>query len=63
MLDWLDKTLHDGDVFFDVGANVGIYSLFHQLDQTIRGHVFCSFLVLVPRKELERRLEKNRASV
>jgi len=37
--------------------------VFHQLDQTIRGHVFCSFLVLVPRKELERRLGKNRASV
>ena len=33
--------------------------VFHQLDQTIRGHVFCSFLALVPRKELERRLEKT----
>ena len=31
MLDWLDKTLHDGDVFFDVGANVGIYSLYAAL--------------------------------
>jgi hypothetical protein len=27
------------------------------LDETIRGHVFCSFLALVIRKELDRRLE------
>ena len=31
MLNWLDETLHDGDVFFDVGANVGIYSLYTAL--------------------------------
>ena len=30
----------------------------HKLDETIRGHVFCSFLALVVRKELDRRLEK-----
>ena len=28
MLDWLDEKLHDRDVFFDVGANVGIYSIY-----------------------------------
>ena len=33
--------------------------VFHLLDQTILGHVFCSFLALVPRKELERRLKKT----
>jgi FkbM family methyltransferase len=27
-LDWLDKELKDGDVFFDVGANIGLYSLY-----------------------------------
>jgi len=32
--------------------------IFHQCDETIRGHVFCSFLALVLRKELLRRLEK-----
>jgi len=32
--------------------------IFHQRDETIRGHVFCSFLALVLRKELNRRLEK-----
>lgn len=31
--------------------------IFHKRDETIRGHVFCSFLALVVRKELEDRLE------
>ncbi len=31
--------------------------IFHQRDDTITGHVFCSFLALVLLKELERRLE------
>jgi len=30
--------------------------IFHQLDQTIRGHVFCSFLALVLKAELEQRI-------
>src|SRR3977135_4759618 len=30
--------------------------IFHKLDQTIRGHVFCSFLALVLKKELEHRI-------
>ena len=30
--------------------------IFHKCDETIRGHVFCSFLALVLRKELEDRL-------
>jgi transposase len=31
--------------------------IFHQRDDTIRGHVFCSFLALVLRQELQARLE------
>jgi len=31
--------------------------VWHKCDETIRGHVFCSFLALVLRKELEDRLE------
>lgn len=31
--------------------------IYHQTDEAIRGHVFCSFLALVLRKELEDRLE------
>src|SRR6516165_3911120 len=30
--------------------------IFHKLDETIRGHVFCSFLALVLKKELEDRI-------
>jgi transposase len=30
--------------------------IFHQRDETIRGHVFCSFLALLLRKELRDRL-------
>lgn len=33
--------------------------IYHKVDDTIRGHVFCSFLALVLRKELETRLEKR----
>jgi hypothetical protein len=32
--------------------------VFHKTDETIRGHVFCSFLALALRKELDHRLEK-----
>ena len=31
--------------------------VYHKVDDTIRGHVFCSFLALMLRKELETRLE------
>ena len=31
MLDWLDINLQKGDTFFDVGANVGIYSVYAAL--------------------------------
>jgi Transposase DDE domain len=33
--------------------------IYHQKDETIRGHVFCSFLALVLRQELERRLAQQ----
>jgi transposase len=44
-------------VFRDVKSLPATRPIFHQRDQTIRGHVFCSFLALVMRKELDRRLE------
>jgi len=37
--------------------------IFHKCDETIRGHVFCSFLALLLRKELENRLEQNGLTV
>jgi hypothetical protein len=33
--------------------------IYHQRDETIRGHVFCSFLALVLRQELQARLEER----
>ena len=33
--------------------------IFHKCDETIRGHVFCSFLALLMRKELEDRLARK----
>jgi transposase len=33
--------------------------IFHRCDETIRGHVFCSFLALVRRQELQARLEER----
>jgi DDE family transposase len=33
--------------------------IYHRCDETIRGHVFCSFLALVRRQELQARLEER----
>jgi len=33
--------------------------IYHRCDETIRGHVFCSFLALVLRQELQARLEEK----
>jgi len=46
-------------VFRDVKSILETRPVFHQRDETIRGHVFCSFLALVLRKELNRRLEAS----
>ena len=44
--------------FRDIKSILETRPVFHQTDETIRGHVFCSFLALVLRKELDSRLEK-----
>jgi hypothetical protein len=44
--------------FRDIKSILETRPVFHQKDETIRGHVFCSFLALVLRKELDRRLDK-----
>lgn len=36
-----------------------IRPIYHKCDETIRGHVFCSFLAMVLRQELEARLDKR----
>ena len=45
-------------VFRDMKSVLDTRPIFHQRDETIKGHVFCSFLALVLIKELYRRLEK-----
>ena len=43
-------------VFRDVKSLLETRPVFHQCDTTIKGHVFCSFLALILKKELDRRL-------
>lgn len=45
-------------VFRDIKSILETRPVFHQCNENIRGHVFCSFLALVLRKELDRRLYK-----
>ena len=45
-------------VFRDVKSVLETRPVYHQRDENIRGHVFCSFLALVLRKELDRRLKQ-----
>jgi transposase len=44
-------------IFRDTKSLLETRPIFHRRDETIRGHVFCSFLALVLRKELDRCLE------
>lgn len=46
-------------IFRTMKSTLATRPIFHQRDDTIRGHVFCSFLALVLRDELERRLAKR----
>jgi len=46
-------------VFRDTKTFLRTRPIFHKYDETIRGHVFCSFLALVIRTELERELEES----
>ena len=42
--------------FRDMKSVIDTRPIYHKRDETIRGHVFCSFLALVLRKELDHRL-------
>ena len=46
-------------IFRDMKSVLDTRPIFHKRDETIRGHVFCSFLALVLRKELEQALERS----
>lgn len=45
-------------VFRDMKSVLDTRPIYHQRDETIRGHVFCSFLALMLMKELMNRLKK-----
>jgi transposase len=47
-------------VFRDVKSLLQTRPVYHQNDANIAGHVFCSFLALVLRKELDQRLAENK---
>lgn len=44
-------------IFRDMKSVLDTRPIFHKCDEAIRGHVFCSFLALVLRKELEQALD------
>lgn len=46
-------------IFREMKSILETRPVYHQQDETIRGHVFCSFLALFLRKELDRRLEQH----
>jgi hypothetical protein len=45
------------DIFRSTKTLLSTRPIFHKCDETIRGHVWCAFLALVLRKELQDRLE------
>jgi transposase len=47
------------DVFRSMKSLLDTRPIFHKCEETIRGHVFCSFLALLLRKELEDRLARK----
>ena len=47
------------EVFRSMKSLLDTRPIFHKCDETIRGHVFCSFLALLLRKELVDRLERK----
>ncbi|NOY75562.1 MAG: IS1634 family transposase [Kiritimatiellaeota bacterium] len=47
------------NIFRTMKSGLDTRPIYHKVDETIRGHVFCSFLAILLRRELERRLEKR----
>jgi transposase len=47
------------DVFRSMKSLLDTRPIYHKCDETIRGHVFCSFLALLLRKELQDRLSRK----
>jgi len=47
------------DIFRSMKSLLDIRPIHHKCDETIRGYVFCSFLALLLRQELEERLTRR----
>jgi len=47
------------NIFRTMKSGLDTRPIYHRMDDTIRGHVFCSFLAILLRRELERRLKKR----
>jgi transposase len=47
------------DIFRSMKSLLETRPIYHKCDETIRGHVFCSFLALLLRKELQDRVERH----
>ena len=47
------------DMFRTMKSILETRPIYHKRDETIRGHVFCSFLALLLKRELERRLKEK----
>jgi transposase len=47
------------EIFRSAKSLLDTRPIFHKCDETIRGHVFCSFLALVLRKALQDRLDET----
>ena len=47
------------DAFRTVKSILDVRPIYHKCDDTIRGHVFCSFLALVMLKELQNRMQSR----
>ncbi len=51
------------ELFREAKSLLATRPIFHRCDETIRGHVFCSFLALILRKDLQARLEARGESL
>jgi hypothetical protein len=51
------------DIFRTMKSLLETRPIFHKFDATIRGHVFCSFLALILRKDLQDRLDAQGSEV
>ncbi len=55
----IDIARNPQDIFRSMKSLLDTRPIFHKCDETIRGHVFCSFLALLLRRQVEDRLARK----